>query len=190
MSTLVIAFVDCQCSCRDGNCFSNDFQKNQKLKFYYETTKTLSGVHIQNQIIAGLTRDNRVKKCFIEYIEIRSTRKIPCVLERLDQIENINENNRKRITILCTLVTSSEFGDDSPLTETKMIAGRYFPLNECQIGSIQGFSLPCASRSLFIAEDRNKKNGGTGLNVWDGAVLLVRYLEQEHIEEVSTEMYF
>mmetsp|Transcript_13538 Transcript_13538/g.32792 ORF Transcript_13538/g.32792 Transcript_13538/m.32792 type:complete len:248 (+) Transcript_13538:117-860(+) len=54
------------------------------------------------------------------------------------------------------------------------IMGRFYPFDDSGI--------PFASKMLVIKEMQNQSNvggdGGTGLNVWDGSLLLARYLEK------------
>mmetsp|Transcript_558 Transcript_558/g.1033 ORF Transcript_558/g.1033 Transcript_558/m.1033 type:complete len:250 (-) Transcript_558:90-839(-) len=55
------------------------------------------------------------------------------------------------------------------------IMGRFYPFDESGI--------PFADTTLVIQEMQNQSNvggedGGTGLNVWDGALLIARYLEK------------
>ena len=54
------------------------------------------------------------------------------------------------------------------------ICGRFFPFSEDGI--------PFGGRKIIISERSNQANtnvdGGTAFNVWDGALLLARYLEK------------
>jgi len=64
---------------------------------------------------------------------------------------------------------------DSESAPILAIMGRFFPFDEA--------GLPFAETSLVIKESQNQsvargEDGGTGLNVWDGALLLARYLEK------------
>lgn len=64
--------------------------------------------------------------------------------------------------------------DDTSSTPILAIMGRFFPFSSDGI--------PFACTTLIIKEAQNSshigEDGGTGLNVWDGAMLLTRYIEK------------
>jgi len=70
-------------------------------------------------------------------------------------------------------IESSEDADEEP-APLLAICGRFFPFNEDGI--------PFANRKIIVHEKSNQANveddGGTAFNVWDGALLLARYLEK------------
>jgi hypothetical protein len=51
------------------------------------------------------------------------------------------------------------------------IKGRYFDYNPNGMGF-------AGTRLIIKEESNNKDENGTGLNVWDGSLLLARYLEK------------
>ena len=69
---------------------------------------------------------------------------------------------------------SPEDVDEEPSPPILAICGRFFPFSEDGI--------PFANRSIIVNERSNQANtnvdGGTAFNVWDGALLLARYLEK------------
>jgi len=70
---------------------------------------------------------------------------------------------------------SEDTGSESEPAPLLAIMGRFYPFDESGI--------PFADKTLVIQEMQNHSNaggedGGTGLNVWDGALLLARYLEK------------
>ena len=64
---------------------------------------------------------------------------------------------------------SSEDADEEP-APLLAICGRFFPFSEDGI--------PFTNRNIIVHERSNQANGGTAFNVWDGALLLARYLEK------------
>ena len=63
-----------------------------------------------------------------------------------------------------------ESEDDEEPEPLLAICGRFFPFNEDGI--------PFGGRNIILHERQNQANGGTAFNVWDGALLLARYLEK------------
>lgn len=61
-------------------------------------------------------------------------------------------------------VTKGE-GSDWKQREVKAIMGRFYPYN-----ATEGFNV--AGTTLRIHENSNQQNAGTGVNLWDGAILL------------------
>src|SRR6056300_626591 len=64
--------------------------------------------------------------------------------------------------------------DDTSSTPILAIMGRFF--------TFSSDGIPFAGTTLIIKEAQNSshigEDGGTGLNVWDGAMLLTRYIEK------------
>lgn len=59
--------------------------------------------------------------------------------------------------------------DNDENCDLKLITGRFF--------SFGSDGIDIAGKRLIIHEVLNNKSNGTGLNVWDGSILLARYLE-------------
>ena len=80
-----------------------------------------------------------------------------------------------RVVFVMTESNQMELDDDEEQPAPLLaICGRFFPFSEDGI--------PFANRSIIIHERSNQANveddGGTAFNVWDGALLLARYLEK------------
>ena len=86
-----------------------------------------------------------------------------------NEIENIYETFGKRIRcIVHDKRTSASSGQCKE--EILLIKGRFFEYNPNGINF--------AGKNLIIKEDcNNREEDGTGLNVWDGSLLMARYLE-------------
>ena len=81
-------------------------------------------------------------------------------------IKNRNTSSRKKL-IRCQIHNAHSQDSNS---NTKMIMGRYFPINDN--------SVDFANDKLYINEIHNNQSNGTGLNIWDGSMLLLRYIEK------------
>ncbi len=93
----------------------------------------------------------------------------------LDQ--HIQENFKEIFgtRIRCIISIQHGFPDDKP--NHLLIKGRFYDYNS------NGMNF--AGKTLIIKEEvNNREEDGTGLNVWDGSLLLARYLEQ-YPEKVS-----
>lgn len=87
-----------------------------------------------------------------------------------DEIENIVEIFGKRIRCI---VHDKRIGASAGQRqeETLLIKGRFFEYDPN--------GMEFAGKNLIIKEDcNNREEDGTGLNVWDGSLLLARYLER------------
>jgi hypothetical protein len=120
-------------------------------------TKELDTEHIQG-VLKGGTADIRVDvydDAQSAYISIHQGD----VLE-----QDVVQRFGSRLKLLVRL-TNDEHNSESKKEDIKAIMGRFYPFDASE-------GLVIAGKTLQIQEVSNQQNAGTGVNVWDGALLL------------------
>ena len=88
--------------------------------------------------------------------------------------ENVLEIFGKRIRCIITIqgnYSANQLANTKASSEPLLIKGRFYEYNP------NGMNF--AGKNLVIKEEvNNREEDGTGLNVWDGSLLLARYLEK------------
>jgi len=153
--------------------------KNNSLLESKSSSQLCTGVHLYKAIIKQcyhkiIGDDGIVSTSAIETMQTNSRVEIyndkECQFETIfDHSHGINCSDIVKMygnRIRCTFYKNdlpSEVNDNTN-TKALQIMGRYFPFNSNGIDF--------AGRTLVVKEEVNNKSDGTGLNVWDGALLL------------------
>lgn len=193
----ILIVMDCSCSCEKNVCFTqNDAKTTMKLRFR-QNEKFDTGLDLQRAVIQRMetaSKEKEMRMCKIEGVEVYSEKShtFISVADYFDDIllqaEREDDDNNKNSSktsasvraMRCNLVTkilathhkdgiNIKSKSSTPAT-IKCISWKHFDVDG-EAG------LPYAGTMLRIREQVNQGTG-TGLNLWDGAILLAKYLEQ------------
>jgi len=179
----LLIVMDCSCSCEQNVCFTqNDAKTTKKIRFQQnEAFKDDSGLDLQQAIIqrimeAHSNENQETRHCKIEGVEVYSEH-LNSFVPLVDFVQDAAKHKSVR-AMRCSLVTTciaTSSKDDGNTAQSssamKCIRWRHFDIDGEE-------GMPFAGAVLRIREQVNQANTGTGLNLWDGAILLAKYLER------------